>query len=108
MDAEKDSSRISPERHRGRRELTFCLSGDDDKQKYVSNADHRIVKKLVKILDRRSTQTGEERNPLKNITAETQRAQELHFLFVGRRDNKNISPPGQNLLPNRRLPIGQN
>ncbi len=29
----------SPQRRRGRRELTFCLSGDDDKQKHVSIRD---------------------------------------------------------------------
>ena len=33
--ADKDSD-ISPQRRRGRRELKFCLSGDDDKQIHIS------------------------------------------------------------------------
>ncbi len=37
MGTEKNYSRILPQRRRGRRELIFCLSGDDDKQKHSSN-----------------------------------------------------------------------
>jgi hypothetical protein len=31
--------RISPQRRKERRELNFCLSGDDDKQKHSSSED---------------------------------------------------------------------
>ncbi len=33
----------SPQRRRGRRELTFCLSGDDDKQKHPSNKSCKFL-----------------------------------------------------------------
>ncbi len=49
-----------------------------------------------------------ERNPFKNITAETQRAQRINFLFVGRRrQTKTFLKLELKFLPNRRLPIGQ-
>jgi len=49
-----------------------------------------------------------ERNPIKNITAEAQRAQRIGFLFVGRqRQTKHSSYESRKFLPNRRLPIGQ-
>jgi len=62
-----------------------------------------------------------ERNPFKNITAETpfdglrvvsqvepQREQRIEFLFVGRRrQTKTFLKLEFKFLPNRRLPIGQ-
>ncbi len=37
---------LSLSKGRGRRELIFCLSGDDDKQKHVSIADDNRIKTL--------------------------------------------------------------
>jgi len=49
-----------------------------------------------------------ERNPFKNITAEVQRAQRINILFVGRRrQTKTFFKLELEVLPNRRLPIGQ-
>jgi len=49
-----------------------------------------------------------DRNPFKNITAEAQRAQRIKFLFVGRRrQTKTFFKLELEVLPNRRLPIGQ-
>jgi len=42
---------FSPQRRRGRREILFCSSGDDDKQKHVSIADNN------RIFNRRFTPT---------------------------------------------------
>ncbi len=51
---------------------------------------------------------GTEKNPFKNITAEAQRAQRINFLFVGRRrQTKTVFKLELEVLPNRRLPIGQ-
>ena len=59
--------------------------------------------------NRRFTQMDAERNPYKNITADAQRAQRINFLFVGRRrQTKTLLKLELKLLPNRRLPIGQN
>jgi len=35
--------RILPQRRSGRRELNFCLSGDDDKQKHSSNQSYKFL-----------------------------------------------------------------
>ncbi len=49
-----------------------------------------------------------ERNPFKNITAESQRTQRIKFLFVGRRrQTKTLLKLELKVLPNRRLPIGR-
>ncbi len=49
-----------------------------------------------------------EKNPFKNITAEAQRAQRIKFLFVRRRrQTKTFFKLELEVLPNRRLPIGQ-
>jgi len=59
-------------------------------------------------INRRFTQMDTERNPFKNITAEAQRAQRINFLFVGRRrQTKTFLQLALEVLPNRRLPIGQ-
>ncbi len=57
---------------------------------------------------RRFTQMETKRNPFKNVTAEAQRAQRIKFLFVGRRrQTKTFFKLELEVLPNRRLPIGQ-
>jgi len=49
-----------------------------------------------------------ERNLFRNITAETQRAQRISFLFAGRRrQTKTFLKLELKVLTNRRLPIGQ-
>ncbi len=62
----------------------------------------------AKNFNRRLTQMDAERNPFKNITAEAQRPQRINFLFVGRRrQTKTFFKLELEVLPNRRLPIGQ-
>jgi hypothetical protein len=51
--ADKDSD-ISPQRRRARRELNFCLSGDDDKQKQISLEALRFCPIVVSRLGKNS------------------------------------------------------
>jgi len=50
--ADKDSD-ISPQRRRGRRELIFCLSGDDDKQNNAQIRAGRFCPIVVYRLDKK-------------------------------------------------------
>jgi len=88
--------------------------------KQQAGSSRRIEARSEQI-NRRFTQMDTERNPFKNITAEAsldwardpelverQRAQRINFLFVGRRlQTKSLPKLELEVLPNRRLPIGQ-
>jgi len=57
---------------------------------------------------RKARQVWRKKEIFKNITAEAQRAQRINFLFVERRrQTKTFFKLELEVLPNRRLPIGQ-